>query len=167
LLPVQDYPKYKAWFDGEHSALVLPNDSSEITAPTVGLAHSLSTTWTLKWILKFGDGKYLRVQEHYNKVTGLIGLSRRQAFAFHYGPIGAVTPDGIPDRKSNDPVDLRIDNSGAPAHMHLRAPQPHIGQERVDGLEMEDLDIFTFVRGIFSHRKTGNSFEKIFKFRIK
>jgi hypothetical protein len=51
--------------------------------------------------------------------------------------------------------------------MHFGAALPHIGQEKVDGLEMDELDMFSFVRAIFAHRKTGKSLDKILKFRIK
>jgi hypothetical protein len=167
LLPSCDYSAYKAWFDGEHSKLVLPDDCREVLPPATRRTTEISLVWTLEWILEFADGKYLRVQEHFNKIRGLIGLSRRQAFAYHYGPFSLRGSGGIPERNSNDPVDLRIDTSDGPAHMHFGAPLPHIGQDKVEGLDMESLDMFVFIHGVLAHRKSGKPLDKVLRFRIK
>jgi hypothetical protein len=162
-----EYAKYKAWFDGEYSKIALPADCREILPPTTRLSNLFSTVWTLEWTLGFTDHKYLRVQEHFEKIRGLVGLSQRKAFAFHYGALVAVAADGTPERAASDPVDLRIDTSYGAAHMHFGNPEPHIAQANVEGLDMEKLELFAFVRAVLDHRKTGKTLDKLLKFRIK
>lgn len=113
----------------------------------------------------FTDNKYIRVWEDYCRVKGLQD-SRRARLAYHYGPVPRVDPNGIPNYIPSDPVDIRIDNSCQKIHMHFGAPNPHIFQERIQKLDLEKTEIFTFVQGIFRHRSTGKTLDKTFGFKI-
>ena len=62
-------------------------------------------------------------------------------------------------------MDFRIDNSALKIHLHLGGPQ-HIYQANVEKLNLDSVDMFSFVRGIFKHRSTGKDFNKVFGFRI-
>ena len=86
--------------------------------------------------------------------------------AYHYGVISKVDANGIPQYIQTNPVDIRIDNSCQRVHLHFGTPDPHIFQENVEGLDLGKLDMFTFVRGIFKHRKTGMALDKVFGFKI-
>lgn len=97
----------------------------------------------------------------------MIETSRRIQFAHHYGPIVKLGIDGLPLHQSNDPVDIRIDNVSAPAHLHFGAPNPHHAQASVKGLILENMDMFTFVNGIVQHRTTTQPLDKVFKFTIE
>ena len=161
-----DYPRFKAWFDEEHSKLELPDGCSQISEPQTTRAHAFSPIWEIEWYLGFADRKYLRVWERYEKVAKLIDISRRLSFSYHYGLIAKQGPDGIPVRNSDDPVEMRIDNARGIAHMHFNSPEPHIAQANVEGLDLERIDLFTFIRAIFKHRKTGKPVNKTLGFKI-
>src|SRR4051794_6095597 len=100
---------FEKWVDAKFKSLKFPEDA-EVKDPvfeTPGLNF-----WTYERIVKFPD-KHIRVWEHYSKKKGL-QLSSRNGFSFHYGTL-AADPE---DYESDDPVDIRIDNSGSPAHLH-------------------------------------------------
>ncbi len=160
-----NYLDFRKWFDEKIEGVSIPADAKELLGPSFTVTGS--QIWTLDWILEFGDGKYLRIREHYAKERGLIGMSRRESFAYHYGPISGKGPDGLPVRNSGDAVDIRIDNSQRPAHMHYGSPNPHHPQSSVNGLDMTALDLFTFMGAIFKHRETGKSIEKVLGFAIR
>jgi hypothetical protein len=78
-----------------------------------------------------------------------------------------VTADGLMGYKSTDPVDIRIDNGCSATHLHYRSPNPHHPQSSVKGLVLDDLDMFTFVKGVFQHRKTQKPLDEVLGFRIE
>ena len=134
-----DYLSFKRRFDQSYVKLRIPPDCVEHTPPTVSNQHLYS--WMFDWVLVFSeDKKYLRVRESHEKVAGL-QLNRRMGFVFHYGLIVQQDSRNNIIRQSNDPVDIRIDNSRGPAHMHYRAPTPHHAQENIKGLTLESLDM--------------------------
>jgi len=157
-----DYLAFKRQFDAEHLALVIPSDCQQIAGPDFIVATSYS--FDFKWYLKFTDNKFVRIWEHHQKVAGLQD-ARRLSFAYHYGPIDTLDKDGLPTYGSEKPVDFRIDNSALKIHLHLGGPA-HIYQENVEKLNLESVDMLTFVRGIFKHRSTGKGFNKVFGFKI-
>jgi hypothetical protein len=160
-----NYISFKKWADENHSALKLPADCRELQPQTTVIASSL--VWTLTWYLQFGADRYVRIRERYDRIGGMIETSRRIQFAYHYGPIVKSGIDGLPLHQSNDPVDIRIDNVSAPAHLHFGAPNPHHDQSVVKGLHLEGLDMFAFVRGIMRHRATAQPLDKVFNFTIE
>jgi hypothetical protein len=63
-------------------------------------------------------------------------------------------------------VDIRIDDVGRPVHLHYEQPDPHHDQSVVKGLELSNLDMFEFLKGIISHRKTKKPLDKVFGFTL-
>lgn|SRR5208337_3491294 len=159
-----DYLNFRRKFDQSYGKLKLPPCCVELKPPTASNVHLYS--WAFDWVLVFADdNKYLRVRESHEKVAGL-DLSRRMGFVFHYGPIAQRDTDGSIIRQSNDPVDIRIDNSRGRVHMHYRAPDPHYGQENIKGLTLGSLGMLAFVRAVFQHRKSGKPISEILGFQI-
>jgi hypothetical protein len=158
-----DYLEFKARFDQEYSKLKLPEDCTELLNSSVPTS---SLVWTFKWYLEFSDGSYIQIKEHYTKKARMIQHSHRAAFNYHYGPVVQRTADGLPEAASANPVHIRIDTSNSPAHMHLGSPNPHYEQARVENLDMQNLDMFTFIKAVLKHRRTGASFQETLNFRI-
>jgi len=159
-----DYFEFKRWFEKHRAALKFPKDCSELEPATFSVSTLYS--WTFEWYLTFFDDKYIRIWEHHNK-RKLLYTSRRLQFALHYGPRVAPVSEGIPPYQHNDPVDIRIDNSQRVAHLHYGVPGPHYFQERVEGIILEEFDMFVFVKAVFKHRKSGKPIDKILGFRIR
>ena len=157
-----DYLEFRRKFDAEHGALVIPDDCQEIAGPQFAIATQYS--WHFKWYLKFVDNKFVRIWEHHGKVAGLQD-ARRLSFAYHYGAIDGFNKDGLPAHGTGKPVDFRVDNSNQRVHLHLGGPE-HVYQENVEKLDLESLDMFTFVRGVFKQRSSGKGFNKVLDFRI-
>jgi hypothetical protein len=160
-----DYSKFRAWADKNYDNLKIPEDCVQLR-PLV-ITPVSPRVWSLEWWLQFGSDKYVRVAERYGRFPGLADLCRRDYFAYHYGQMVNVTDEGLAGFKSSDPVDIRIDNGCAPAHLHFGSPQPHHSQSAVKGLVLNELDMFTFVKGIFHHRKTQKPLDEVFGFRIE
>lgn len=159
-----DYLKFKAWFESERSTIQLPSDCTELQ-PRTKLSGWF--VWTFTWYLMFTPDRYLRMSEHYDRWPELINTSRRTSFAYHYGPVVRVGADGVPERDSADPVDIRIDNARGPAHLHFGSPNPHYQQSEVEGLQLGRVDMFTFLKAILRHRSANCTIEKALGFRIR
>jgi hypothetical protein len=158
-----DYGKYIAWRDLNASKLSLPVDWKELSS----VATPASTlVWQYQWYIQSGADKYIRIWERYGRWPGLLGMSRRMNFVYHYGQLMGLGADNVPVQKPKNPVDIRIDDIGRPIHLHFGAPDPHHDQSVVKGLQLNDLDMFEFLDGIIRHRKTGKSLDKIFGFTI-
>lgn len=108
---------------------------------------------------------YIQIREFHQKVAKL-QESQRVKFSYHYGPIVQLEKNGIPTWNPSDPVEIRIDNSDQPVHLHYRAQEPHYSQDKVRDLALSDLDMFTFVKAIFRHRKSGHPIHKTLHFRV-
>lgn len=164
-MPLVDYVQFRAWFDKQRSTVQLPDDCTEIQPPDVKLAGWL--VWTFTWYLRFEADRYARLWERYDRWAGMVGESRKISFAYHYGPIMRIDAGGLPQHDSRDPVEVRIDNIGAPAHLHFGSPNPHHPQSAIEGLVLETLDMFTFLRAILRHRSSGCSLDKALGFRFR
>ncbi len=160
-----DYSKFRALVDARYKAVTLPADCKEILPLEINVATSVS--WHLRWYLEFSDNKYIRVAERYEKFAQMIGLSRRVNVALHYGEIVNRAGDGLPGYLASDPVDIRIDDSCGAIHLHYLAQNPHHPNASVEGLDLDDMDMFTFVNGIFKHRLTKKPLDAIFRFKIR
>ncbi len=160
-----DYSTFRTFVDEQYQALTLPPDCKETLPLDIKVATSVS--WHLRWFLEFTDNKYIRIAERYEKFAQMIGLSRRIYVARHYGQIVSRSDDGLPGYLPADPVDIRIDDTCGPIHLHYNAPNPHHPQASIEGLDLDDLDMFTFVNGIFKHRSTNKPLDRIFKFKIR
>jgi len=161
-----DYLEFLRWFRQQKGALKFPKDCTELLSPDTHPTSSL--VWTIEWILKFTDDTYLRIWEHHTRQAGIID-SRRLGFSYHYGPLTGVNANGIPIYKRSDPVEIRVDNSlnSGEVHLHFGAPDPHYFQDSVDGLILNDLGMFTFIKAIWKHRAKGQELQKLLGFRIK
>lgn len=162
--------------EGRQGILALPPDCVVLVPHTSYLVRN-SVLWTFIWVFHFtSDDRYLRIWEHHDKVAGLIGESRRLQFVYHYGPLTifydagrpVVDEMGVPQYKSSDPVDIRVDNicPGGRPHLHFGGPNPHYQQNQVDGLDLNGLDMFSFITAIFKHREKAVPIEKVLKFRL-
>lgn len=159
-----DYIQFKKSFDTSYKTLELPAECKELD---LSFYPASSLVWWLEWYLQFDDKKYARLWERYDRYGGMINMSRRVSLAYHYGPVMRVGADKLPAYDAKDPVDIRIDNSCQPIHLHLGAPLPHYPQSRIDGLQLTDLDTFDFVRAILSHRASGKTIQETLGFVIK
>jgi hypothetical protein len=155
------YQLYKELFELKKKALVVPSNCSP-QEPDFLLS---SKNWTLRWLLLFDDNHYMRIQEHY-RVSSVQSPSARIGFSMHYGL--ATNVDEVREHKytADDSVVIRIDTYPRPIHMHLGSRDPHLGQERVDGLVMENISCFDFIEKIFEHRLNDISVQDAFGFRI-
>jgi hypothetical protein len=130
-------------------------------------AHDITSSlfWTFHWNLIFTDNKYLRIWEHHGKKSGLQD-SCRVRFTFHYGLRLKPGLNGIPIYEPSDPVDIRIDDIHEPAHIHYGQQEPRYPQDKVKGLQLDSLDMFTFARAIFRHRETGRPIAVTLGFKL-
>lgn len=151
------YGEYRAYADKKYDSLIIPADCTETLKLTFTPADELA--WFSRWYLEFNDQKYIRAVERFQRWPGLSGIAKRMAVAYHYGDIVRRNPeDNLPAYldTGTDPVNIRIDNSGAPIHLHFLAQNPHHPQSVIEGWDLEAVDMFEFVNGIFKHRATKN-----------
>jgi hypothetical protein len=110
----------------------------------------------------------LCIAEHwYKRKSGLGGAGYRNGFSFHYGPANPqVDDEGVPLRSNSYPAIIRIDQDDRIGpHLHFHG-ENHIPQERVQSLRISDVDMFDFIQAVLTHRKNGESFDKIMKFKV-
>jgi hypothetical protein len=159
-----DVLAYQKDFDRRRARIILPPNSEEI-GPTIENVGFYS--WILNWVI-FLDGKkhYLRVWERWERRAGL-SISRRISLSYHYGPTPRLNKSGMPDYIATDPVEIRVDNSCQPIHLHYKTQQPHYSQDRITGLELESLDPFRFTEAILKHRADGTSLDRVLGFKLK
>ncbi|MGB8260834.1 MAG: hypothetical protein WCE75_10810 [Terracidiphilus sp.] len=158
----------------EHAKYVLEEGAREVGPRLRPTGAFGPVPWQLKWAVLFRDGLYAQATENYI-LTKFSGLGERKDFAFHYGQTPATFyPDGFPDyRKSGCSAIIRIDNhspydplSGGGPHMHYNG-EDHIGQSRVNGLDILNSDLFHFMDAVSEHRKTGRAFHEILNFTVQ
>jgi hypothetical protein len=160
------YGQYRPYSDQQYDALVIPADCTE-TLKLIFTPVS-DVVWSSRWYLEFKDGKYIRAVERFQRWPGLSGIAKRMTVAYHYGDIVRRNPeDNLPGYLGEDQVDIRIDNSCAPIHLHFGSQDPHIPQSDIDGLDLESVDMFIFVKNIFKHRASKQTLNSVFKFKIR
>jgi len=157
------FPQFEKYLSQVLPRLVLPNDAVVRTPPKPRNVDDFE--WDFKWIVTFGDRKYMRVWESYVEHPDG-GQAYRERFVYHYGAIVAELPGGIPYGEFDDPVDLRIDNDGGRAHMHYQAPNPHHYAASVGNLDMEKIRMHRFVEAVLRHRAKGRPFKELLKFTL-
>jgi hypothetical protein len=163
-----DYATFRTLVDKEYAALNQALPEGCVESLPLDITRSTQDSWHLRWYLEFSDdNKYIRVAERYEKFSRMISVSRRVYVAYHYGQIMTRGDDGLPGYLPADPVDIRIDDSCSPIHLHYNSPLPHHPNESIHGLDLDDLDMFSFVRGILKHRSGKKALDAIFKFKIR
>jgi len=165
---VSHYVDYKAAFDANRAALKVPPDCT-VQPPSYRVSGDLidPKSWDFSWWLTFADDTYIVCHE--------IILVRnekpvRHYFSFHYGPIVSRNPEGKIDRSSTNALVLRICKNGRePIHLHFKTPHPapHYEQGKVEGLVLEKVDMFQFVKAVFRSRAEGIDLDKAMGFTLK
>ena len=166
------YQDYKAAFDGKRAKLQTPADC--VVQPPVfrpGPGSFVSPRmWDFSWWLTFKDNYYIVCHEIWSQRAGK--EPNRDYFSFHYGPIVHVDANGKIDRDPSNALVLRIcksTKSCEPPHLHYKKPHPapHYEQNRVEGLVLEDVDMFRFVEAVFRARKEGIELDAAMGFRLR
>jgi hypothetical protein len=160
-----DLIEHKRWFQEQSSTRELPPECSEPLPATYYPYGTSVHAWKFRWVIEFPDNKYIQMRERWKKVMGL-QESRREMFAYHYGTIVSRGVDGLPESRSDDPVDLRIDNAGSPVHLHYGAQEPHHTQDQVRGLVLNDVKIVDFLDAVLRHREDGRPLHKVLGFKV-
>lgn len=162
------YTAYVAWLTAEHASLTFEPGVVE-----VGPSHSptrppAAPPWNMDWLIRFPDGMQAYIYERWFPMKGSSRIGERGAFSFHYGTVTPlVRRNGFPARdKVNHPAHIRIDLDHNGPHLHFHAELPHIGQDKVQGMSIENVDPFDFVRAVQEHRATKADFDSIMKFTV-
>lgn len=165
------YEDYKAAFDKKRAKLQVPADCAAkppVYRPGPGSLVD-PRMWDFSWWLTFADSYYIVCHEIWSfrptkKPT-------RDYFSFHYGPIVNVDASGKIDRNPSNALVLRICKSARscePPHLHYKKPHPapHYEQGKVQGLVLEDVDMFRFVEAVFRARKDGIELDAAMGFKL-
>lgn len=159
-----DYLSFRPDFDEKFGKLKLPPDCIvqepfwEISRPP----HF----WQVEMFLRFSDETHIRIWEHYGKFGGL-QLSRRQQWAYHYGPTTKKDSRGEVLRgEPTDPLFIRIDTCDG-LHLHFNARDPHYAQEHVKGVTLEVVDWRSFINSVLKSRRTGKPLDEVFGFTLE
>jgi hypothetical protein len=129
--------------------------------------------WNMDWLIRFPDGKHACLYERWFPLrtswrSGAT-MGQRLSFSYHYGTTGSNTRrNGFPARdKTNHPAIIRIDLDKIGPHLHFHGELPHIMQDKVKGMTIEDIDPFAFVRAVLEHRKNPTiDFDSIMQFSV-
>ncbi len=166
------YQDYQAAFDKKTADLEIPADC--VAKPPVYRPGPGSLVdpkmWDFSWWLTFKDNCYIVCHEIWSHRAGK--KPTRDYLSFHYGPIINVDDNGKIDRSSSNPLVLRICKSGKscePPHLHYKKPHPapHYEQSKVEGLALEDVDMFQFVEAVFRARKEGIELDAAMGFKLR
>jgi hypothetical protein len=131
-----------------------------------------SPPWNMDWLIRFPGRKYAYIYERWFPLRtpsrGGATRGQRRAFSFHYGTLGPLTRrNGFPAiDKANHPAIIRIDLDNKGPHLHFHGELPHIPQEKVKGMSIEDVDPFDFVRAVLEHRRSQADFDDIMNFTV-
>ncbi|HWY56900.1 MAG TPA: hypothetical protein VNZ03_20705 [Terriglobales bacterium] len=165
------YQEYKVVCDKNRAELKVPGDCT-VRVPQYRAFIDLidPPSWDFEWWLTFSDKYYVVCHEAWSCRKGK--QPKRHYFSFHYGPIVRTGKNGNPDRDASNPLVLRICNSnksGDPPHLHYKLPHPapYYEQGRVDGLVLEDVDMFQFVKAVFRSRAEKVDMDKAMGFTLR
>jgi hypothetical protein len=161
------FGEYVTWFEGVRQNLSLETGCTQVGPLHVPTALT-KPPWNLDWCIRFSDGKHIKIKERWwPRSARLGGLGYRKHFSFHYGELNPVSDMlGFPVRDSvNYPGIIRIDSDTYEPHMHYNE-EDHINQNRVQGFNISDADLFNFINAVLLHRRTAEPFDKILKFTV-
>jgi hypothetical protein len=150
---VSDYQDYKARFEESRALLKVPEDCTARIPRYNAIDLVDPKSWDFCWFLVFGNNDYICCRESWAGRP-----PKRHYLSFHYGPIVRVDNGGNIERDQNNPLMIRICKSkdGIP-HLHYRHPHPFpdYKQSQIDGLVLEDVDMFQFVQAVFRSRSNN------------
>lgn len=159
-----DYFEFRRTFEANLKSLKLASDCTLQEPSWEEYAPPLF--WSVEAMFQFTDGKHIRIREYYSKFAGL-QMSRKTSWSYHYGSTQATDADGYAVRGNpDDPLEIRIDTCSG-LHLHYQKREPHFEQNRVVGLDLNDMNWLKFVKGVLRHRQSGLPFTKIFGFKLK
>ena len=124
-------------------------------------------SWDFSWWLEFTDNHYIVCHEIWSCRPGKGPV--RHFFSFDYGPIAGKDAKGNIDRSPRNPLVLRIcKNNREPAHLHFKHPHPHphYEQNRIQGLVLDNVDMFQFVKAVRS-RAEGIELDRAMGFALR
>jgi hypothetical protein len=157
---------YESWFETLHNQLSLEEGAREhgpFLGPTIapGVHH-----WKLDWAILFRDGMHVRLKETYwPNPFALGGGGRRRHFSYHYGTTpSSVDPRGFPTPRLSIPT-IRLDNDKWGPHAHFQG-EDHIKQARIQGLQLDSVEMFPFLGVILQHRETKIPIDDLWGFRL-
>jgi hypothetical protein len=157
------YDEYKARFYATVPLLHVPPDC-KVGDPD--FISSAPNVWHFRWVLEFNsDLHYIFCREAWSIRRGF--PARRYMFSHHYGPGPTRSANGEIIFDHRNSVVLRCDKTNrSPAHIHFLSPDPHYEQALVQGLVIEDIDLFTFVSAVLQHRETGVAINQLLGFTV-
>jgi len=152
------YAEYVTWLKEQYAQIEFESGVIEIGPRHNPTKLPGSPPWNMDWWIKFPDGKHAYLKERWVAMSSLsrgAAAGRRDSFSFHYGTLGnRVRPNGWPAReKAGHPAILRIDRDSKGPHIHFHGEEPHIMQDKVQGMRIEDTNPFAFVKAVLSYRK--------------
>lgn len=157
----------------EHATLAFEPGAIELGPQINPTKLPGSPPWNMDWAIRFPDGKQAYLYERWfparSPSRGATLMGQRRAFSFHYGTtVPKMRRNGFPARdKTNHPAIIRIDLSDQYGpHLHFHSELPHISQSKVNGMTIESISPFDFVRAVIEHRKSGTDFDAIMKFTV-
>jgi hypothetical protein len=158
------YPEYNYWFWSSFKRLEVEKGAVVYGPFFDEPQRGSSAPWRIEMFILFTDGQYIRICEYYS--VNKKGEGHRNHLSFHYGPLPAARDDrGYPAYTSSEPVELRFDFVTY-YHLHYKGPT-HYPQDRIVGLKIADIDMFTFIRAVQEHRATGRELADVLHFEIK
>ena len=167
------YTDYVAWLKEQRAQIVFESGVVEVGPRHNPTRPPGAPPWNMDWWIKFPDGMHAYLYERWFPMSSLsrgATVGRRSAFSFHYGTAGnKIRPNGWPAReKSGHPAILRIDLDPKGPHLHFHGEEPHIMQNKVEGMHIEKTDPFNFVRAVLEYRKHQGriDFDVIMKFTV-
>lgn len=146
---MSEYQDYKTRFDENRALLQVPEDCVARYPHYNAIDLVNPKSWDFSWFLTFRDNHYICCRE------SLAGRPpRRHYFSFHYGPIVRIDAGGTIERDQGNPLIIRICKSRGGCHVHYRQPHPFpdYKQHQIEGLVLENVDVFQFVRAVFRSR---------------
>jgi hypothetical protein len=166
------YSEYVTRLNAEHASFAFETGVTELGPLHNPTGLPATPPWNMDWLIRFPDGKQAYLYERWFPVRtpsrGSLARGKRGAFSFHYGTTSPLTrPNGFPARdKANHPAIIRIDLDKNGPHLHFHGELPHMMQDKVQGLVLENVDPFDFVRVVLEHRARKIDFDAIMKFTV-
>jgi len=160
------FSEYELWFQNLYNQFSLERGAQEIGPLLRQTVAPAQHFWNLDWGILFPDAMHLRLKETYcPRALAHGGGGARTQFSFHYGTTPAsFGPDGFPVPKLSTAT-IRLDHDKHGPHAHFSG-QNHIKQNRIQGLQLDSIEMFVFLNGVVEHRKTHRPIEEVLGFTL-